>query len=181
MKKTLVVLLTMAFMTAFGAGLALGADEAAATEEAMPRVFKVGDTIEGLTAMDSSGTMVDLVKALGGKDLGVVVFMNTACSACLSEVNMVNDLYKQNQKKMEMVVVSVDFGDYSIIENYKSVNRFYGNWLQDKEFAVPTAFGFSYTPAMAVIDKAGKVLYLKAGFTRRASAKIAEDLTALLN
>lgn len=170
----------MLLVAALAAGTAFAAEESAMAEEATPKVFDVGDTVQGLTAMDGSGNKVDLIKALGGKDIGVVVFMNTACSACLSEINLVNNLLKQNQKKMEMVVVSVDFGKYSVIEDYKKRNRFYGNWIQDKEFVIPAAFGFSYTPSMVVINNSGKVLYSKAGFTSRASAQIEKDLTALL-
>jgi len=142
--------------------------------------YKVGDKVMSLVAKDSSGSIVDIVKSSGGKK-GLIVFMNTACSACRTEVKYVMSVAKQYADKVNVFVVSVDFGDFARIKAYQVNNKFdQGIWLQDEGFNLPPVFNFSYTPALVLLDSDGTVLYKFGGYSKLAAKKIEADVEALL-
>ena len=166
MKKALIAMLLLVLVIP---GLAL-ADNS-------PLVLKVGDTVTELKVVDLDGNSVNLLKAFDS-DNAIISFMNTSCTACLSELRMVSKLSRE--KNTDLLIVSVDMMT-NRLASYMKTNRLEtGTMYHDPDFKTPRIFGFNYTPGLVVIDKAGKILYLKGGWNNKHASVIAEQISDLL-
>ena len=151
------------------------ADEMAAKAEE-PKILGVGDTVKALPVPDLDGNPVDLLKEI--KDKAVISIMNTSCSACQAELRFLDDLMQDLDG--QLLIVSVDMtaarlGFYlekNMIKN--------GTMYHDPIFSIGPMFGFSYTPAMIVIDKSGKVLWMSGGWNSRYEEIYTKQLKEIL-
>ncbi len=169
MKKTITMLLLLSVFMVSALGTIAVAD-------AEPMIFKVGMMAKDLKADDKDGNIVDILKEAKGSK-SAIVFMNTACSACLGEVKFLVDLLREDPKGKKLFIISVDYREYSIIESYRVRNGFdLGIWLQDADFAIPPKFGFMFTPAMVILGTDGMVVYSKAGYNRRVIEKFESEV-----
>lgn len=176
MKNKLLVLAMAAAVALFTVMPAMAADEAApAAEEAGP--YQVGDVAKDLQVTDAGGKTVDLAKT-GSTDRKVIVFLNTACSACRTEMTVVQNIVAG--KDVDLLVVATDMGPYDKVSAYKDSARFMGSWFQDSDFVTPTKFGFFFTPAMVVLDKGGKVLLSSGGYNKRKAKQFEDSLLAAI-
>ena len=146
-----------------------------------PKVVKVGDVVPEFSLTDPiSGKKVSFEKDIKGKTTAIV-FMNTGCSACLAELMEMNDLKKEVKDKLQIYAIAVDKRGEAVVKAYAEQYQFDVNYLTDPNFTMPPVYGFSYTPAMILVDKAGKVSHSSGGYMPGADAgKLASAIKKLI-
>jgi len=114
--------------------------------------------------------------ALTAKGKTMLVFSQTACSACRGELSFLQEL-RQKNPNFNVVVVNVDIKpSKELFEGYKGAYGFGGMlFLSDPTFKVPQMFGFGFTPASALIAD-GDVVESFKGFRAEEKTKIEEAL-----
>lgn len=138
----------------------------------------VGAGLPALTLPDvTTGQGVDVVEHLKGAP-GAIVFMQTSCSACRSELNVLKAV-GERYPLFKVVAVSVDAGGSKRVARYKEQHEFPFLFVHDPKFEKPGLFGFFFTPSLVLVNGQGVVSKLKRGY--KASDKEAlEDLIATL-
>jgi peroxiredoxin len=170
MKKLFAILMAVMLLAAFGGNVI-------AEEEAGPA--KVGDAVPDFTLKDAlSGEDVNFGKDIkGGKKITALIFMNTGCSACLAEIREINDFITEEKDggNINAYAIAVDARGEAVVKGYNERYQFKVNYLLDPDFTLPPVFGFSYTPALVVIDKDGKIVATQGGYNpARDKGKIKE-------
>ncbi|MBI5905612.1 MAG: TlpA family protein disulfide reductase [Deltaproteobacteria bacterium] len=132
---------------------------------------KVGAPMPEFSLKGEDGKVYNLESIKGKKT--VFTFMQAACSACRGEVVLLNDLAKV-AKDVLFLPISVDMGGAKALERYKADYAITLTFLLDPEFQFPPKFGFTYTPATALIGADGKVAALLSGFDDDTAKKIKE-------
>jgi len=158
MKKILGVVVVLTFVLGI-AGAAL-AEEPAKAE----KLLEVGDQMKDFTLPSLGGGEITYSKDIKGKkDLAILIFMTSACTMCQVEITSVNDLMSKYGEKMDLYAVSVDIKGEATLKPYAEANKYKATYLIDPKFTVGKLFGFHFTPAAVILDKNGKVAYLKGG------------------
>ncbi len=185
--KKLLSLCCALLLTAF-AGAAFAADAkapaaapAAPAAPAPPPVAEVGEAVPDFTLLDPiSGKQVNFTKDIKGKTTAIV-FMNTGCTACLSELTEIDKLKKDVKDKLNVVAIAVDKRGEQVVKAYAEVYQFDATYLIDPTFTLPPQFGFNYTPAMILVGKDGMIKLSRGGFNPSADqGKVAAAIKALL-
>ncbi len=123
----------------------------------------VGDPAPDLTLADvATGRPVRVADEIGGR-VGAIAYMQTSCAACRKELLALKEL-QAKYPELRIVAISVDSGNPARVKRYREHFGFPFPFLHDPEFKTPGLFGFSFTPALVVVDKAGKVALLKGGY-----------------
>jgi peroxiredoxin len=124
---------------------------------------KEGEPFPALSLADvQTGTVKELGAAFRGA-VGAVVYMQTSCAACRKEMTALKDL-QVKFPQFKVVVVSVDSGSPERVARYREHFGFEFPFFQDPDFKTPELFGFSFTPALVLVDKEGKIALLKGGY-----------------
>ncbi len=124
-------------------------------------VYKFGSKVESLQLKGVDGETVAV--ELDG-DPTAVVFFNSACSACRAEMAHLGKLMRK-EKGLKVVAVCTDVNGAAGVERFKRSTKLDAfEYYLDPEFEVAGKFGFSYTPALALVDKSGKLYYAKGGW-----------------
>jgi peroxiredoxin len=108
--------------------------------------FKLSDPTDG-----KEYALADL--ASGGNDVAIV-FMQTACSLCVSEITELVGAADDLKGKLNVALVSLDI-DSKRIKPYKDGYNIPFPILHDKEAAVLESVKFAATPAIVVVDGKG--------------------------
>lgn len=142
-----------------------------AAEPAKPVVMQVGDSLQDLATTDMEGKPVKLNDLVKPNMLNVIAFTNSSCYACASEATLLSSLKGKHMEKINLIGVVVDISPSS----YKALpdgvkNAF--SFVHDAEFTITPIFGFSSTPAIALV-KGGKIIDLKTGFDPAKSQEFA--------
>ncbi len=147
------------------------------------KIYDVGDTApnfklyEGLT-----GEFVELKDILDGQEAKVIAltFMNTTCSACQAEVALLSKLADKHEGALKVFLIAVDVRGQKLVKSYNEYYKYNVSYLLDPRFTVPPTYGFSYTPALVLIDNEGKVLYKKGGYTPSEADAMIQTVADLL-
>ncbi len=139
------------------------AEEKAAPAEA-PKIPGVGDMAPAFSLPSLDGKTVTTKDIAGGKPVSVVIFMSTACSACQTEIAAVDQILSKYGDKVDMFLIAVDARGAETVKPFSDTFKYKATYLLDTKFTVPRMFGFSATPSVIVLDKAGKILLKKAGY-----------------
>lgn len=130
-----------------------------------PKVLGVGDKVVDFVLADGlTGKPVSLLKDYVGKSkLLAITFMNTGCSACNAEIRLLSQLAGKHPE-LKVIAMAVDIRGEAVVKTYNENNKFNVSYVLDPEYTQPPKYGFNYTPAMLLIDKAGKIVMTKGGF-----------------
>lgn len=131
--------------------------------------LRAGDAMPEFSLKGESGKEYNLESIKGKK--AVITFTQAACSACRGEIALLNDLAK-DAKSIVILPVSVDMAGAKALEQYKKDYGISFDFLLDPEFKFPRRFGFSFTPATALIGADGKIVDLIAGYDDDAIQKL---------
>jgi len=155
------------FLSVLIAGLVLSVGTTVFAEEM--KVAKEGDNAPEFSLTNPiSGKTVSFMKDIKGKT-SALIFMNTGCSACLAEVQEVNDLKKDVGDKLTVWAIAVDKRGEAVVKAYAEQYQFDVNYLIDPTFTLPPQFGFSYTPALVIVNKDGKIVLTRGGYNPAAA------------
>ena len=153
-----------------------------AAAPAKPVIPKVGDNSPNFTLKEAvTGAEIDLASLREKAPFTLITFTNSACSACRDEMDVLARLKeKQGKEKINMLAIFTDMGGEAgakrAIESYKDTFVY----LMDPSFTTPPMYGFQYTPATVIMDKKGKVVMLKGGFTADMGPEFSREIAALL-
>jgi thiol-disulfide isomerase/thioredoxin len=161
MKKT-GALLTIVLLIMASWAVAGWAEEKA--EEA-PKILGVGDKLAEFSLADGvTGDTVSLAKDFVGKSKVLAVsFMNTSCSACNAEIRLLSQMAGK-YPDLKVIAMAVDARGAAVVKSYNENNKYKVSYVLDPEYTQPPRYGFSYTPALILADKDGKIFYMKGGF-----------------
>ena len=128
--------------------------------------LEVGQKVPDFSLPGLEGGALSFEKDIRGKaSLTVFLFMTTACSACFEELKEISDFVGKNPGKVEAWAVAVDLRGAQTVAPYRKANTFRVKYLVDPKFSLPRAFGFNYTPSLAVVDAKGVLLHKKGGYS----------------
>jgi thiol-disulfide isomerase/thioredoxin len=179
MKRVLVLFVVLVSCLAMFAVPVFAADEAA-PEAAPAGPLKVGDM---LTA-DMKATDIDgnekAVTAFLTKDYTAIQFMTTACSACQQELQELLILQDVTGFKLDILAVSIDIRGVDAVKAYEKQYKYGVKYALDQMFTLPPRFGFNFTPSLVVVDKAGKILVSKGGFSRSGWKATADEIKSVV-
>lgn len=170
MKKWTVAFGALALVLAIGgrpcvAQTAPAAGDAPAAEPEKPKIAKVGDAFPLLELpIALSGGKTAKLDAGFFRQVTGIVFMNTSCLACRSELELLNAAKQKYQDKLNVVAISIDMNGEKAVEMYTTKFKFDATYLLDPEFTVPPKLGVSYTPALVIVGKDGKIKAVKTGY-----------------
>lgn len=129
------------------------------------RTVGVGQPVPEFSLPGLDGQPVSFVRDIRGKaPLTVLLFMTTACSACLDELKEINEFASKHPGKVDLWAVAVDLRGAQTVGPYQQSNRFRVKYLLDPKFSLPRVFGFNYTPSLVVVDAGGVILHKKGGY-----------------
>jgi thiol-disulfide isomerase/thioredoxin len=144
---------------------AVSAVETPAPAAEKPAFYKTGDTIDDFTMKPLKGDDLSFKKdILGKKDATLLMFMTTVCSACQGEIAAVDKLTRKYGEKMAIYAVAVDMRGEATVGPYAAGNDFKVTYILDPKFTLPRLFNLSYTPSVVMIDKTGKIVFMKGGY-----------------
>lgn len=130
------------------------------------KAIEVGQRIPEFSLPGLEGVPVSFEKDIRGKaPLTLLFFMTTACSACFDELREIDEFVAKNPGKIDVWCVAVDLRGAQTVAPYQQANRFRARYLIDTKFSLPRAFGFTYTPSLAVLDARGLLLHKKGGYS----------------
>jgi peroxiredoxin len=130
------------------------------------RPLEVGQKVPDFSLPGLEGDALSFEKNIRGKaSLTVFLFMTTACSACYEELKELSDFVGKNPGKVDAWAVAVDLRGAQTVAPYRKANYFRVKYLIDPKFSLPRAFGFNYTPSLAVVDAKGVLLHKKGGYS----------------
>ncbi len=139
----------------------------------------VGQLLPEFTLPGLNGAPVSFKGAIRGKaPLTVFLFMTTACSACYDELKEIHEFVGRYPGKVDAWAVAVDLRGAQTVGPYQKANGFRVKYLIDPKFSLPRAFGFTYTPSLAILDARGVVLHKKGGYTP--SERISDTIRTFL-
>jgi len=139
----------------------------------------VGDPLPTLSLPDAlTGAPVDVPATLQGSP-GALAFMQTSCAACRKELTILKDLQLRHPA-LKVVAVSVDAGPAERVVRYREHFAFEFLFLHDPDFKAPELFGFSFTPALVLVGKDGKIVQLRGGFRPGDDADLEKAVAALM-
>ncbi len=122
----------------------------------------VGDPFPGLRLPDvDTGALVDVRPEPGS--LLAVVYMQTSCAACRKELLAFKEL-RARYPDLRVLAISVDSGSPARVKRYREHFGFDFPFLHDPEFKTPELFGFSFTPALVLVDREGRIALRKGGY-----------------
>ena len=126
----------------------------------------VGQRVPDFSLPGIDGAQVSFERDIRGKaPLTLLFFMTTACSACFDELKEINEFIAKNPGKVDVWCVAVDLRGAQTVAPFQQANRFKVKYLIDPKFTLPRAFGFSYTPSLAVLDAKGLLMHKKGGYS----------------
>jgi peroxiredoxin len=137
----------------------------------------VGSPAPDFSALALDGRTVSLADFRGRKKV-VVAFWASWCGPCRLEMPSLVKFYKENHSDssdFELLAVSID-EDTKAAEGFAAVEKLMFPVLLDPRQKMASAYDVHGIPTMFVIDKAGKVIYGKAGYDMTMEFRLAGAL-----
>ena len=132
----------------------------------LDKPIEVGQAVPEFTLTGLDGSPVSFQKNIRGRaPLSILFFMTTACSACFEEIEEIDSFVAKNPGKVDVWCIAVDLRGIQTVAPYAKANKFRVSYLVDPKFSLPRAFGFTYTPSLAILDARGIVLHKKGGYS----------------
>ncbi len=139
----------------------------------------VGQRVPDFSLPGIEGDQVSFERDIRGKaPLTLLFFMTTGCSPCIDELKEIDEFIAKNPGKVDVWCVAVDLRGAQTVAPFQQVNRFQVKYLIDPKFTLPRAFGFSYTPSLAVLDTKGMLIHKKGGYSP--NERLSELISAFL-
>jgi thiol-disulfide isomerase/thioredoxin len=147
------------------------------------KIYDVGDMAPDFKLYDGlTSEFVVLKDILDGEQAKIIAltFMNTTCSACQAEVALLSKLADKHEGALKVFLIAVDVRGQKLVKSYNEYYKYNVSYLLDPRFTVPPSYGFSYTPALVIIDTEGKILYKKGGYTPPEADALIQTVADLL-
>jgi thioredoxin-related protein len=77
-------------------------------------------------------------------------------------------------------MIAVDIRGEKLVKSYSEHYKYNVDYLLDPRFTIPPVYGFNYTPALVLLDKSGKVVYKKGGYSPTEADALIQTIQELL-
>jgi len=124
----------------------------------------VGDPCPQVILPDIQTSQAISINEISKGKVTAIVFMQTADAVCRKELERFKNILDL-APELNVIVISVDVGIPSRVNRYVELHGFPFIFLHDPLFSTPRLFGFSYTPATVILDKAGNIIQLSGGLS----------------
>lgn len=155
------VLLFFLMLTTCAFAIPVSADEKDKT------ILKTGDMVADFTLKNGlAGGEMNFARDIKGKSsVSVFLFFNTGCSACMAELDEASTAAKElGDEKLKVYAFAVDKRGEQAVKAYYEIYKHRATYLLDPTFTMPPKFGFSYTPASLLVDREGRIVFMKGGY-----------------
>lgn len=152
-----------------------------------PQKQDVGKAVEGAAvpdvklpyAFENKMASLKEIAAAKGPQATILSFANTACSACIGEIKLLQEISTKHPNKLQIVVVVTDRSADRVSKVLGVDDKML--YLIDPYFTAPPVFGFKSTPGLAIIQD-GKVVALVGGFvpTDEGRKELAAQIEAVI-
>ncbi len=132
------------------------------------------------TLMDTDGNRVSLKDFVG--KVVVLVFFDTHCPPCISELSYLKDLHSRAGDKVVILSVDVDpiHDTVEVLRRFREENGISWSILIGTSKVID-AYGIRYTPTTLLIDREGFIYKGYIGWSARSSpSRLDEDINHLL-
>jgi len=188
MRKVLLAVVAVVIMVFGVSFISHGAEEpakpaeaAAKPAEAAVKPLDVGDQVTDFELPGLDGKAISFAKDIKGKNtVGFVIFMTSACSACQAEVAAINEIKAKYKDQVGIYCVAVDIRGADSVKPYADTYKYEATYLLDPKFTLPRKFGFTFTPSVLLIDKEGKILFKKGGYSPGDEDLLQEKVVSML-
>lgn len=133
-----------------------------------------------VTLNDMNGKQVNVADLGKTGKITVLDFWATWCVPCKKELNNINEVYDDWQKKYNVSVVAVSIDDsrsISKVKPYADGQRWSYDILLDVNSDLKRELNIQSVPFTVVIDQTGKIVYTHSGYTE-GDESILEDAIA---
>jgi peroxiredoxin len=118
--------------------------------------------------LDEAGDVA--LKDVLKKEKTLLVFFQTACSACRGELSYLRDNFA-GSTKVDIIGISVDVRPDQV-KKYKEEYKIPFVFLSDPDYKVPAAFQVTFTPAAVLLDKEGNMVEKFLGYGAETKAAL---------
>jgi peroxiredoxin len=128
--------------------------------------LKVGDAVPNFNAKTSDGKDISLDGDIKKGKPVLMNIMQTACSACLMEMELLASVKETYKGKYDIWTVSVDLREGEALAKYLEANPQFKDFtfILDKKFEIGRLLGLNSTPALAMIGTDGKLAFKMIGY-----------------
>jgi len=137
-----------------------------------------GDALPDLRLANVSNDQVEDVAAVFAGSVGAISYMQTSCAACRKELMALKDL-QAKYPSLKIAAISVDSGNPARVKRYQEHFDFEFPFFHDPDFKTPDLFGFSFTPALVLVGRDGKIALLKGGYRPGDEVELEQKILAL--
>jgi len=135
-----------------------------------------------LTLRDMNGKEVNVADLGKTGKITVLDFWATWCVPCKKELNNINDIYEDWQKKYNCSVVAVSVDDsrsITKVKPYAEGQRWSYDILLDVNQDLYRQLGVLSVPFTLVLDQSGKIVYTHSGYTEGDENILEEAIAAM--
>jgi cytochrome c biogenesis protein CcmG/thiol:disulfide interchange protein DsbE len=137
-------------------------------------------TLPNITLTDMNGKKVNVADLGKTGKITVLDFWATWCVPCKKELNNINEVYEDWQKKYNVSIVAVSIDDSrssTKVKPYAEGQRWSYDVLLDVNQDLKRDLNIQSVPFTVVIDQSGKIVYSHSGYTE-GDENILEDAIA---
>lgn len=136
-----------------------------------------------VTVKTLDGASVNIQDYIVKGELTIISFWATWCGPCIKELDNINDVYEEWQKKYNCKLVAVTIDD---ARNTPKVKPFVDGkgWpytiLSDENKDLARAMNVNNPPQTILVDKEGNIVYVHNGYTEGTELELEEAMKKLV-
>jgi len=143
---------------------------------------KASSSLPSIVVKDMNGQSVNFAEFAANGQITIVSFWATWCKPCLQELNNIDNVYEEWQKKYNVRLIAVS------VDDSRSANKVKGlvtskNWtydvLIDLNSDLRRALNVTNPPTTFLIDKSGKIIYTHTGYLEGDEAELEKKIAEL--
>lgn len=144
---------------------------------------KQKQTVPSVTVKTLDGASVNIQDYIVKGELTIISFWATWCGPCIKELDNINDVYEEWQKKYNCKLVAVTIDD---ARNTPKVKPFVDGkgWpytiLSDENKDLARAMNVNNPPQTILVDKEGNIVYVHNGYTEGTELELEEAMKKLV-
>lgn len=144
---------------------------------------KAMNDLPSISLKDMEGNTVNVKDYGENGKITIITFWATWCGPCIKELDNMNELYDDWEKKYDLELVAVTVDDARNIPKVKPLVNGRG-WrykiLLDENKDLARALNVPNPPMTFLVDKTGKIVYKHTGYTEGAEYKLEDEIKKLV-
>ncbi|MDR1437158.1 MAG: TlpA family protein disulfide reductase [Candidatus Symbiothrix sp.] len=146
-------------------------------------IYSTAQQLPSVQLKDISGKTVDTEKLSNDGKPFIISFFATWCKPCLRELEAINEVYEdwQEETGVKLVAISIDDAQNSLkVGPEVKAKGWEYEVLLDPNGDFKRALGVNLIPAVFIIDKTGKIVHSRTGYTNGSEEHLIEEVRKLI-